>query len=153
MKRILLTVSVLFGLISVNSLFANDEQMQMGNHHHDMNMMDSRTSLGITGEMKQHQLSNMRGHVAAIKAIVGFISDNKFEEASKIAHEQLGLTPEMQTMCGMFNNEKFERLGLAFHKSGDELGDILKTKDVNASLRALNKTMGYCVECHASFRQ
>jgi hypothetical protein len=153
MKRILLIASVLCGLVGVNSVFANDEQMQMGSHHHDMNMMDMRTSLGVTGEMKQHQLSNMRGHVEAIKTIVGLMSESKFEEASKIAHEQLGLTPDMQAMCGMFNNAKFEKLGLAFHKSGDELGDTLKTKDVNASLRALNKTMQYCVECHATYKQ
>jgi hypothetical protein len=154
MKRTLLAVSVLFGLVGViNSLFANDDQMHMGNHHHDMSMMDMRTSLGVTDDMKQHQLSNMRGHVEAVKNIVGLISESKFEDASKIAHAQLGLTPEMQSMCGMFNNKDFEKLGLAFHKSGDELGDTLKTKDVNASLRALNKTMQYCVECHATYRQ
>jgi hypothetical protein len=127
--------------------------MQMGSHHHDMSMMDMRTSLGVTGEMKLHQLSNMRGHVEAIKSIVGLMSESKFDEASIVAHNQLGLTPEMQSMCGMFNNEKFEKLGLAFHKSGDELSDTLKTKDVNASLRALNNTMQYCVECHANFKQ
>jgi hypothetical protein len=153
MNKVLLTVLTLLGLISVNSAFATDEPMQMGSHHHDMSMMDMRTSLGVTGEMKLHQLSNMRGHVEAIKSIVGLMSESKFDEASIVAHNQLGLTPEMQSMCGMFNNEKFEKLGLAFHKSGDELSDTLKTKDVNASLRALNNTMQYCVECHANFKQ
>ncbi|VVC83979.1 hypothetical protein [Sideroxydans sp. CL21] len=56
-------------------------------------------------------------------------------------------------LCGMFDNKEFKKLGLAFHKSGDELGDTLKTKDITASLRALNKTMRYCVECHATYRQ
>ena len=153
MKIILLIASVACGCAGVNGVFANDEQMQMGGHHHDMSMMDMRTSLGVTGAMKQHQLANMRGHVDAIKTIVGLMADSKFEEAAKIAHDQLGLTPDMQAMCGMFNNENFEKLGLAFHKSGDELGDVLKTKDVNASLRALNRTMQYCVECHANYRQ
>ena len=153
MKRILLTASILLCLINVNDVYSNDEQMHMEKHHHDMNMMDSRTSLGVTGPMKQHQLSNMRGHVEAIKTIVGLMSESKFDEASKVAHGQLGLTPDMQAMCGMFNNKDFEKLGLAFHKSGDELGNALKTKDVNASLRALNKTMQYCVECHATYRQ
>lgn len=125
----------------------------MENHHHDMSTMDMRTHLGVTGEMKQHQFANMRSHVEAIKSIVGLMSESKFDDASKIAHDKLGLTPEMKSMCGMFNNEKFEKLGLAFHKSGDELGDTLKTKDVNASLRALNKTMQYCVECHSTYRQ
>ena len=118
-----------------------------------MSMMDMRTSLGLSAEMKQHQLSNMREHVEAVQSIIGLMSENKFEDASKIAHGKLGLTPEMQKMCSMFNNEKFMTLGLAFHKSGDDLGNALQTKDVAASLRALNKTMQYCVECHATFRQ
>jgi cytochrome c556 len=95
----------------------------------------------------------MREHVLDIKSIVGLMAENKFEDAAKIAHNKLGLSPEMQSMCGMFENEKFKLLGMAFHQSGDELGDVLQTRDVNASLRALNKTMGYCVECHATYRQ
>lgn len=153
MKIFLMAGSTLLGVISLNMAAADNEKMQMGNHHHEMSVMDTRTSLGISPELKQHQLSNMRGHVEAIKSIVGLMSEGKFDDASKIAHAKLGLTPDMQAMCGMFNNEKFEKLGLAFHKSGDELGDALITKDVNASLRALNKTMQYCVECHATYRQ
>ena len=152
MKRILIAVSVFIGIASLNVADAGEE-MHMGNHQHNMDMMDMRTSLGVTGPMRQHQLSNMRGHVEAIKTIVGLMAENKFDDAAKVAHGQLGLTPDMQAMCGMFNNQDFEKLGLAFHKSGDELGDTLKTKDVNASLRALNRTMQFCVECHATYRQ
>ena len=118
-----------------------------------MNMMDERTSLGLSAEVKQHQLTNMRGHVEAIKSIVGLMAESKFDEASKIAHARLGLTPEMKEMCDKFDNKDFRTLGLAFHKSGDDLGEALQTKDVNVSLRALNKTMQYCVECHATYRQ
>lgn len=133
--------------------FASADEMLMGMHQHDMNMADSRISLDLPAPMKQHQLSNMREHVEAIKSIVGLMAENKFEDASKIAHSKLGLSPEMQAMCGMFNNENFNKLGLAFHKSGDELGDALQSKDVNTSLRALNKTMQYCVTCHTTYRQ
>lgn len=159
MKNILIAASIFIGAIGLNAAFAAGEEMQNQNHqhdmsmHHDMSMMDMRTSLGVTGEMKQHQLSNMRSHVEAIKTITGLMAENKFEEASKIAHSKLGQAPEMLAMCGNFNNEKFTTLGLAFHKSGDDLGDALHTKDVNVSLRALNKTMQYCVECHATYRQ
>jgi hypothetical protein len=152
MKRTILVVSSFIGIVGFNGVFADDGKMHMENHH-EMSMMDARTSLGVSPEMKQHQLSNMRSHVEAVKSIVGLMAENKFDDASAVAHVKLGLTPEMEQMCGMFNNEKFEKLGLAFHKSGDELGDVLQTKDVNASLRALNKTMQYCVECHATYRQ
>lgn len=56
-------------------------------------------------------------------------------------------------MCDMFENEEFKSLGLAFHKSGDALGEALKTKDITKSLDALHTTMGYCVQCHAAYRQ
>lgn len=153
MKKLFLAGG-LIGMVSLNVALAADEMMQHhGNHHHEMSVADTRTSLELSPEMKQHQLSNMRGHVEAIKSIVGSMAENKFEEASKTAHSQLGLTPEMQSMCDMFSNENFRKLGYAFHKSGDDLGDALQTKDVNKSLRALNKTMEYCVTCHATFRQ
>ena len=150
MKRVVSIILVLTGIMGLNFTQADEEMMH---HHHEMSIMDMRTPLGVTGEMKQHQLANMREHVESIKAIVGLMAESKFDEASKIAHDKLGLTPEMQGMCGMFNNADFEKLGIAFHKSGDELGDVLKSKDINASLRALSKTMQYCVECHSNFRQ
>lgn len=153
MKRILITISAFIGIIGLNMAFAAAENMHHGMHQHGMSMMDTRTPLGASPEMKQHQLSNMREHLDAVNSIIGLMSENKFEDASKIAHSKLGLTPEMQKMCSMFGNEKFMALGLAFHKSGDDLGVALKSKDVNVSLRALNKTMQYCVDCHASYRQ
>ncbi|TFH07298.1 MAG: cytochrome C [Nitrosomonadales bacterium] len=155
MKNIIAIVSILIGMIGSNLVFADCGEMHenMKKNHHEMNMTDTRISLGLPEKMKQHQLSNMRSHVEAVKSIVGLMSENKFDEASKIAHAKLGLTPEMKEMCKMFSNEEFKKLGLAFHKSGDDLSDTLQTKDVNTSLRALNKTMQYCVECHATYRQ
>lgn len=153
MKKISMTIAALIGFASVPAAFAAGEMMHHGNHQHEMNMTDTRTSLGLSAQMKEHQLSNMRGHMEAIQSIVGLMAENKFEEASGMAHTQLGLTPEMQAMCSMMGNENFKEMGFAFHKSADDLGDVLKTGDVNASLRALNKTMEYCVGCHAAFRQ
>lgn len=153
MHKVLISIAALFACASTNLSLAAEEMMHHRSHHHEMSVADTRVSLELSAEMKQHQLSNMRGHVEAIRSIVGLMSEKKFAEASSVAHSQLGLTPEMQSMCDMFSNENFRKMGYAFHKSGDELGDVLKTKNVNKSLRALNKTMGYCVECHATFRQ
>ena len=153
MKNILIAVSILIGIISINTGFAADEKSHDANHHHHMNVTDTRISLKLPEKMKQHQLSNMREDVVAIKTIVGLMAENKFEEASKVAHTKLGSTPEMDAMCDKFENEQFKVLGRAFHKSGNDLGDALQTKDVNTSLHALNKTMQYCVECHATYRQ
>ena len=140
-------------MVGLSVALADGEKMHHEGHHHEMNMMDTRTSLGLSAEMKQHQLSNMREHIEAIKPIVGLMAEKKFAQASKIAYAKLGLTPEMQEMCDMFDNKNFRTMGLAFHKSGDDLGEALQTKDVNVSLRALSRTMQYCVECHGAYRQ
>lgn len=146
-----ITVAALIGAVALNSALAAEQHH--GGHHHEAGVADTRISLGLSPQMKQHQLANMRGHVEAIKTIVGLIAENRFDDASHTARTQLGLTPEMQSMCDMFGNEHFRKLGYEFHKSGDDLGEVLKTRDAQKSLRALNKTMQYCVECHATFRQ
>jgi cytochrome c556 len=59
----------------------------------------------------------------------------------------------MKMMCNSFENKNFRDLGFAFHESGDALGDALQAHDTDAALRALQATLGYCVQCHAAFRQ
>ena len=126
---------------------------EMTHHHMNHSIDDGRISLGLSPAMKQHQLSNMRSHLEAVQAITSLIAEEEFEKASEVAHSKLGLTEEMKKMCNMFNNKDFTALGLAFHESGDSLGEALKTKDTTESLRALQETLGYCVQCHAAFRQ
>jgi len=151
-----MTLGVLiFTGLTFNS-FAEEKSsaMEHGMHHEMMSSnQDVRVSLGLSPAMKQHQLANMRSHVEAVRSIVGLLSEGSFDEASRIAHSKLGLTDKMKKMCNSFKNEAFRNLGLAFHKSGDALGEALKAKDTTQSLRALHTTMGYCVQCHATFRQ
>lgn len=154
MKKLALLFALpLLAGITLNSFAANHDGQAHAHHPMSQNTLDIRKSLNLSPAMKQHQLANMRSHVEAVQSIVGLLSTGDFDQAAEIAHSKLGLTDEMKKMCGMFGNEQFDQLGLAFHKSGDELGDTLKTKDMSKSLKALNKTMGYCVECHATFRQ
>jgi len=145
----------LISLISVVPVYAQSEEKVNANHHMMMsdNTNDNRVSLNLPPHMKVHQLENMRSHVEAVQTIIGLIAENDFIKASEFAHTKLGLTEEMKRMCSMFKNEDFRTLGFQFHKSADNLAETLKTKDMKKSLQALNNTMGYCVQCHATFRQ
>jgi len=116
MTRFIATVSVLIGIIGSNMAFADGGEMHMKTNHHKMNMTDTRISLGLPAKMKQHQLANMRSHVAAIKSVVSLMAENKFDDASEIAHAKLGLNPEMKEM---FNNG-----GFAIKKKGG--ADLIK---------------------------
>jgi adenosylmethionine-8-amino-7-oxononanoate aminotransferase len=150
-----LSMALLFvGMAQISNAQDNDSSMDEMMHHNMMHSTnDGRISLNLSPEMKQHQLANMRSHLEAVQTIVGLIAEGAFENASGIAHSKLGLTEEMQKMCDMFNNNEFKELAYAFHRSGDLLGDALKTGDIDKSLRALQNTLGYCVRCHGAFRQ
>ena len=151
------SVSALFAILCFSYMGQSvaDEGALMDHHAmHHQHIIDERLSLGLSPEMKQHQLKNMRSHVVAVQSIVGHLANNEFDQAAQVAHSELGLTEEMRKMCStMSDNENFRKLGLAFHQSGDDLGDTLKKKDLKKSLQALQTTMNYCVQCHAAFRQ
>jgi hypothetical protein len=59
----------------------------------------------------------------------------------------------MNSMCGNFGSKSFETMGVAFHKSADDLALTLKTKDRTNSMVALEKVMNGCVLCHSTFKQ
>jgi hypothetical protein len=155
MRKIVILIGILFsaGLAINSSAEDKTHRMEEGSNHKMHSVEDGRISLGLSPAMKQHQLANMRAHVEAVQSIIGLLSEGAFDKASHIAYSKLGLTEEMKKMCNSFENEAFTNLGLAFHNSGDVLGDTLKTKDLTKSLSALNTTMTYCVQCHATFRQ
>ena len=56
------------------------EEAHMGRAH---NMMDRRISLGLSPEMRQHQLSNMRAHLAAIQKITGLLAEKNMTRLQK----------------------------------------------------------------------
>ncbi|MFA6301444.1 MAG: cytochrome C [Candidatus Paceibacterota bacterium] len=155
MKKISALFAMLcFGYLTMSQSVADEGAVRDHHAMHHTHIMDDRLSLDLSPEMKQHQLKNMRSHVVAIQSIVGHLANNEFDQAAQVAHSELGLTEEMRKMCStMSDNEKFRQLGLAFHRSGDDLGDTLKKKDMKKSLQALQTTMDYCVQCHATFRQ
>lgn len=152
-------------LISINAVFvsallylvptawAGNDGIHEAMSDHPAAIPDNRTSLNLSPMMKQHQLSNMRSHLEAVQEIVELLGQDRFDDASQIAHKKLGMTPEMEKMCHMFENTEFTALGLGFHNSGDALGDALKTGELSASLSALNTTLQHCVTCHKRFKQ
>ncbi len=149
-------ITVLLAAVGAAALaFAGDTKQTGTMQRHGMmpHATDGRISLGLPEQMKTHQLMNMRSHLEAIQNIIGLMETGDFDKASEVAHTRLGLTEDMKKMCSMFKNEEFRNLGFQFHNSADALSETLKTKDMKKSLHALQNTMGYCVRCHATFRQ
>ena len=149
MNRITLLVSL---LLMAGFVQAAELEKKHAMHHGHMGA-DDRTSLNLSPAMKQHQLKNMRAHLAAVQDIVVQLGSGNFAQALNTAHQKLGLTKEMESMCGSFGSDTFKELGLSFHRSADELGTIIEKGNTEDSLAALGKTLSYCVACHAQFKQ
>lgn len=114
---------------------------------------DARISLGLNAMQKHHQKMIMRDHLAAVQRITDLLSRDEYDKAAHVARERLGTTTKMQMMCASFGDEHFEKLGLAFHESADRMSETLRHGNKNKSLQALSNTIGYCVQCHETYRQ
>ena len=111
----------------------------------EVNNADKRISL----HLNFMQQKNMGSHLEAVQDIVKLLSEDKYDEASKVAYTKLGSTTEMKLMCASFGNENFENLGL--DKRAYKMSEVFKNK--NTSLKTLSNTINYCVQCHATFKQ
>ena len=70
------------GMVLISNAEDKDSPMGEMTHHKMMHSMnDERISLGLSPEMKQHQLSNMRSHVEAVQAIIGLMAEGEFDKA------------------------------------------------------------------------
>ena len=102
---------ILFSVGLAMGAYAESSDSPMGHMmHHNMTqpINDDRISLGLSPEMAQHQLANMRSHVEAVQSIVGLLVEGAFDKASQIAHSKLGLTDKMKNdsaaTSGLFLN-------------------------------------------------
>jgi len=140
-------------------------------------MTDDRESAGIPARMKTRHLARMRSHLETINEVVDAMARGDFNQASESVRNNLAMRPGMGAgmgvgmgmgmgqgmragtgqgaggMCKGMPNKEFRALGMAFHESAATLADVLKGGDMKNSLRALNNTMNYCIQCHASYRQ
>jgi cytochrome c556 len=123
---------------------------------------DPRQLVSMPAPMREHMLANMRDHLATLDALIGDIGDNKFDAASKLLEERLGMSslslhhaaemapyfPQPMQDAGTSMHHAASRLALALQNAS-----VAQTYDamrkVNASLHEVTSS---CVSCHAGYR-
>lgn len=126
----------------------------MHHHMHNISLNDTRAPIVMTAQMSQHQLSNMRGHLEAIHEAVTAMATKDFDKMKK-ASQKLASSAQMIQMCEHMGKETpgFTEMGLALHKSGDELVHAAEKKDYNLYVKKLGATLKTCIACHSAFKQ
>jgi len=135
---------------------------------------ETRKLLDFPPPMREHMLSNMRGHLLALNEILAALSIGDGAKAGKIAETRLGVespgaaacvpnsgttggaTHDMAAMMAKFMPEEMRALGLTMHESASEFArEAAKAPaggDLKPALAALARVTQSCAACHAEYR-
>jgi len=104
--------------------------------------------------MAQHQLENMRGHLATIQEIMAALSIDDFVTVESAA-ARIGYSEQMGQLCEKMGAGApgFNERALRFHHTADTIGVAARQKDAAATLKAVGETLQTCLDCHAVYRQ
>jgi hypothetical protein len=97
----------------------------------------------------------MQEHLQAIQTIVAALAQERYEQASAIAHKELGFPKHHQVMqreVGAPFPKKYQELAIAHHQAGEDLANVILTREMKPILRQLDRTINACVECHQAYR-
>jgi len=120
---------------------------------------DHRVAVTFPADLRTHTLANMRDHLLALQEIQAALADGKFDQASKIAEQRLGmssLTAHGSHEVAQYMPKGMQDVGSAMHRSASRFSttalDAGVTHDIKPALAALAEVTGNCVACHAAYR-
>jgi len=107
-------------------------------------------------------LANMRDHLATLNTVIGDIANNKFDSASKLLEERLGMSSlQLHHAAEMapYFPQPMQDAGTSMHHAASRLAIVLQDasvaqtfdsmREVNA---ALHDVTSACVGCHTGYR-
>jgi hypothetical protein len=168
-------VAVLIGTIATVA-FAQSEQMGGGPHHGHMHgnaapaaeasapgkLDDPREFVSLPDPMREHMLGNMRDHLATLDAVIGDVAADKFDAASKLLEERLGMSSlplHHAAEMAPFFPTPMQDAGTSMHHAASRLAIALQNASVAQSFdamrevnAALHEVTSSCVACHTGYR-
>ncbi len=123
---------------------------------------DPRQLVSLPAPMQQHMLANMRDHLQTLNTVIGDVALAKFDVASKLLEERLGMSSlplhHAAEMAPYFP-EPMQNAGTSMHHAASRLAIVLQDasvaqtfdsmREVNA---ALHEVTSACVACHTAYR-
>lgn len=113
-----------------------------------------RAPLPLLDYMAEHQLQNMRDHLAAVQEILASLAANDFEGIERAA-TRIGTSEKMKMMCDHMGAAApgFTDMALNFHRTADTIVEAAKKQDKQQVIASLSATVNTCVACHSSYKQ
>ena len=116
---------------------------------------DPREPVELPEMMRQHMLSNMRDHLAAINEILVYLGNGEMDKASETAEYRLGMSSleshGASHMAG-FMPAGMRQAGSAMHQAASRFALKAQEGELLPAYRALAEVTAACVACHSGYR-
>ncbi len=123
---------------------------------------DPRQLVSLPAPMQEHMLADMRDHLETLNTVIGDVADAKFDPASKLLEERLGMSSlplhHAAEMAPYFP-QPMQDAGTSMHHAASRLAIALEDASVARtfdSMRevnsALHEVTSACVACHTAYR-
>jgi len=179
MARALMMPIVVALFMATTPVLAQHAEMMAHNQAEEMSVADPRTQLSFPPSLQAHFLGNMREHIQTVDAILQALAEADFDQASRVAKENLGLdspsaagcrpteapaagggaakpSNSMDAMMQLYMPEPMRQVGLAMHTAASEFARVaLEAKqhhDTTQAIAALAAVTQNCVACHSAYR-
>ncbi len=123
---------------------------------------DDRQLVEMPARMKAHMLANMRDHLKALDEIFLALSQDRANDAAKIAEQRLGMSSMGRHGAGHMAPlmpETMRAFGTGMHRAASRFARAIETADVEPSPQsqravyaAFQDITANCTGCHQAFR-
>lgn len=145
--------------LATTSCAMNDHAMGDRFAHSAPTQADTRETVRFPPMLYEHELANMRDHLATLQQIQAALAKGDYDGASHLAEQRLGLTS--LPMHGAhevapYMPQPMQDIGTSMHRAASrfavEATNASATGDVKPALAALSTLTAQCVACHAAYR-
>ena len=120
---------------------------------------DTRQFVEFPPMMLEHEMANMRDHLATLQKIQAALGAGQYDGASRLAERRLGLSSfglHGAKHVAPYMPEGMQAIGTEMHKAASrfalEVNKAAATGDLRPAIAALGKVTEKCVACHAAYR-
>lgn len=144
----------LIALFAVSVACQRSETSATSSAQEQLDTIDTRRPVPLIPMMANHQKENMRDHLVVVQEIVAALAIRDFAAVEKSA-ARISYSEKQAQMCARMGAgvDGFSDLGTDFHRTADSIIAAAKTKNVEATLKAVSDTLARCTSCHSQFRQ
>jgi hypothetical protein len=114
-----------------------------------------RARLDLKPAQAEALKATMRGHLAALEAIVAALAREDYEKAASVAHTELGFPKHheaMQREPGTSLPKKYHELAIEHHQAAEDLAVAIAAKETAPILEELARAIRACTACHEAYR-